>query len=80
MNETRYKNILSEKVRYIGFEGNGGVKRKGTRDWRYDKHNVPIFSNINLMLFYKGAKYRKCLSYLQSLVPFLFTPPLPSNH
>ena len=32
MNETRYKNILSEKVSGIGFEGNGGVKRKGARD------------------------------------------------
>ena len=32
MNETRNKNIVSENFSGIGFEGNGGVKRKGTRD------------------------------------------------
>ena len=36
----KYKKILSEKVSawyyYIRFEGNGGVKRKETRDWRYN--------------------------------------------
>ena len=36
---------------------------------------IPIFSNINVMPFSQSAKYL----YLQSLVPFLFTPPLPSN-
>ena len=34
---------------YIGFQYNGGVKRKGTRDWRYNDHNIPIFSNINVL-------------------------------
>ena len=32
---TRYKNIPSEKVSGIGFKGNGDVKSKGARDWRY---------------------------------------------
>ena len=43
--------------------------------------NSPIFSNVKCM-YYKNDKYRtvKKNSYHRcSLVPFLFTPPLPSN-
>ena len=35
---------------HVGFEGNGSVKRKGTRDWGSDNHNS---RRINVMLFYK---------------------------
>ena len=40
----------------------------------------PIFSNIIVMTFYTGLNIgiNHCIS-TESLVPFLFTPPLPSN-
>ena len=74
MNETRYKNILTEW--YIGFEGNGGVKRKGTRDQRWYNFflNSRIFSNVKCT-YYKSAKYRTtCIQKFCTIVD----PLLPS--
>ena len=50
---------------YIGFEGNSGVKRKGTRDWRY---NILIFSIINVMPFYKVLYISKSVNIYRTLL------------
>ena len=43
---------------YIEFEGNGGVKRKGIKGLEIrDHHNIPIFSNINVL---SNAVLQKC--------------------
>ena len=49
----------------VYIEGNGGAKRKGTRDWGYNNCSTFCENGIAFML---------CIS-----VPFIFAPPLPSN-
>ena len=43
-----YKKKTFEKGNwwYIEFKSNGGVMRNGTRDKRYDQHDIPIFSTF----------------------------------
>ena len=56
------ENILTEKV---GFEGNGGVKRKGTSVGDAINSISPMF--INVIPFYKSAKYRTIVCILSPI-------------
>ena len=61
-------------VNFIEFEGNGGVKMKGTRDWRYNNYSY-IYSNMhkcNAIL--QSAKYENnhCISNPYTTIAFKF--------
>ena len=50
-------------MNYIYWGDHMNYVRNGTSDWKYDKHSIPIFSNINVMPFCKSAifSHHHCL-------------------